>query len=463
MPASTKRAVTSPTKPTTVSAPASAFLPSSASATLRSSRSSSASGLSFRSAHSIPEESRPASLLAPPTTLEESSNPPTSQSIPFPSRPSDLSQRPGETSQVRQDLRSDSPLSLLDILETQCTNLRMQHNTLRSILPFSMGMRARRLAGDPRKDSLTGTALSGGSSGSHQVYAEPAHFARTTTHALPRSRSRSSIPEGTPTMAVVPLMTGDRNEWIAKGKLSPTSPDSLGDLAPYGRPGHAHRQSLTSLFSDVASVYFDADIDPGDEALDEVEAWTSSVSMLASEPAVSSPLAARREGASRLDDTISERSVPEAEERGRRDSTATLLAPCNHAVQRRTSLPAETPKVEPSLLSLMRKNVGKDFSTISVDVTFNEPISLLQRLAETVEYAQLLAKWVRCGTLWRSATLTPQDRAAAERDSIRRLALVTAFAVSSYANAKHRTSRKPFNPLMGETYELVRDDLGKGP
>jgi oxysterol-binding protein-related protein 3/6/7 len=41
------------------------------------------------------------------------------------------------------------------------------------------------------------------------------------------------------------------------------------------------------------------------------------------------------------------------------------------------------------------------------------------------------------------------------------MAYVAAFAVSQYANAKHRTTRKPFNPIMGETYELVREDLGK--
>jgi hypothetical protein len=41
------------------------------------------------------------------------------------------------------------------------------------------------------------------------------------------------------------------------------------------------------------------------------------------------------------------------------------------------------------------------------------------------------------------------------------MAYVAAFAVSQYANAKYRTTRKPFNPIMGETYELVREDLGK--
>ena len=45
-------------------------------------------------------------------------------------------------------------------------------------------------------------------------------------------------------------------------------------------------------------------------------------------------------------------------------------------------------------------------------------------------------------------------------DSCEQLAYVAAFTVSSYANLTQRTS-KPFNPLLGETYEFDRlDDLG---
>lgn len=37
---------------------------------------------------------------------------------------------------------------------------------------------------------------------------------------------------------------------------------------------------------------------------------------------------------------------------------------------------------------------------------------------------------------------------------------VAAFAVSCYAADATRKGRKPFNPILGETYELVRDDMG---
>jgi hypothetical protein len=37
---------------------------------------------------------------------------------------------------------------------------------------------------------------------------------------------------------------------------------------------------------------------------------------------------------------------------------------------------------------------------------------------------------------------------------------VKAFSVSCYAATKNRAARKPFMPLLGETYEIVRKDLG---
>ena len=38
--------------------------------------------------------------------------------------------------------------------------------------------------------------------------------------------------------------------------------------------------------------------------------------------------------------------------------------------------------------------------------------------------------------------------------------LVAAFAISSYASRSTRCAHKPFNPLLGETYECVREDRG---
>ena len=75
-------------------------------------------------------------------------------------------------------------------------------------------------------------------------------------------------------------------------------------------------------------------------------------------------------------------------------------------------------------------------------VNLCEPISFLQRLTEDYEYSELL------------------DIAAMVEDPCEQLAYVAAFTVSSYGTLTSRTG-KPFNPLLGETFECDRrDDLG---
>ncbi|KAI9684471.1 MAG: hypothetical protein M1829_002281 [Trizodia sp. TS-e1964] len=113
-------------------------------------------------------------------------------------------------------------------------------------------------------------------------------------------------------------------------------------------------------------------------------------------------------------------------------------------VKRRNTVPAAT-VLPPSLIGFLRKNVGKDLSTISMPVSANEPISLLQRISEQMEYSQLL------------------DKAAMfSSGSTEGLLYITAFAIAAFSNirVKERAIRKPFNPMLGETFELVREDRG---
>ncbi|CAG8526858.1 2634_t:CDS:2 [Dentiscutata heterogama] len=110
-------------------------------------------------------------------------------------------------------------------------------------------------------------------------------------------------------------------------------------------------------------------------------------------------------------------------------------------IQRRAVLPAPLCSEDVSLLSILRKNVGKDLSTVAMPISLNEPINILQNLAEALEYSELL------------------DKAASLDNSLDRLIHVAAFAVSGYASTYYRT-RKPYNPLHGETYECVRPDKG---
>jgi hypothetical protein len=91
--------------------------------------------------------------------------------------------------------------------------------------------------------------------------------------------------------------------------------------------------------------------------------------------------------------------------------------------------------------SILKQCVGKELSKITMPVILNEPLSFLQRMVEYMEYAQLLVK------------------ASGSDDVIERLEMVTAFAVSATAANWERIG-KPFNPLLGETYELDRKELG---
>lgn len=58
---------------------------------------------------------------------------------------------------------------------------------------------------------------------------------------------------------------------------------------------------------------------------------------------------------------------------------------------RRTVLPASgTDNSHIGIMSILYNNIGKDLSRISMPVALNEPLSLLQRLTEELEYSELL-------------------------------------------------------------------------
>ncbi|XP_055598149.1 oxysterol-binding protein 1 isoform X2 [Uranotaenia lowii] len=111
------------------------------------------------------------------------------------------------------------------------------------------------------------------------------------------------------------------------------------------------------------------------------------------------------------------------------------------ARKRRTRV-TDKPNYPLNLWSIIKNCIGKDLSKIPMPVNFNEPLSMLQRLTEDFEYSEILDKAAQC------------------KDTCEQLAYVTAFTVSSYSTTSNRTG-KPFNPLLGETYECDRtDDLG---
>ncbi|EEB92396.1 hypothetical protein MPER_09100, partial [Moniliophthora perniciosa FA553] len=82
-----------------------------------------------------------------------------------------------------------------------------------------------------------------------------------------------------------------------------------------------------------------------------------------------------------------------------------------------------------SLWSVLKHSIGKDLTKISFPVFFNEPTSMLQRMAEDMEFSECL------------------DAAVHERDAHRRIAFVAAFAMSNYSSTIGRIA-KPFNPML---------------
>uniref|UniRef100_A0A5S6QXV9 Oxysterol-binding protein n=1 Tax=Trichuris muris TaxID=70415 RepID=A0A5S6QXV9_TRIMR len=90
--------------------------------------------------------------------------------------------------------------------------------------------------------------------------------------------------------------------------------------------------------------------------------------------------------------------------------------------------------------TILKHSIGSDLTRLTIPVIFNEPLSFLQRLTEYMEYSPLLSN------------------VATERDPVKRIEKVAAFAVSALASNYGRL-RKPFNPLLGETYQLEKSEF----
>ncbi|TNN18147.1 Oxysterol-binding protein, partial [Schistosoma japonicum] len=109
--------------------------------------------------------------------------------------------------------------------------------------------------------------------------------------------------------------------------------------------------------------------------------------------------------------------------------------------KRRSTIPV-SPKIALNLWGIIKNAIGKDLSKIPIPVNFNEPLSFLQRAVEDFTYSSLL------------------DQAAQTTDPVEQMAYVVAFSVSCYSSTAYRIG-KPFNSLLGETYECDRtDDMG---
>ncbi|KAK3725434.1 hypothetical protein LTR37_000404 [Vermiconidia calcicola] len=137
---------------------------------------------------------------------------------------------------------------------------------------------------------------------------------------------------------------------------------------------------------------------------------------------------------------ISERLAEKEEEDARAKEISKSFKGYEDGPRQRLKLDADNrPKV--SLWGILKSMIGKDMTKMTLPVSFNEPTSLLYRVVEDMEYAELL------------------NMAADRTDSTERLVYVAGFAASEYASTIGRVA-KPFNPLLGETYEYCRPDIG---
>ncbi|XP_022743302.1 oxysterol-binding protein-related protein 3A-like isoform X4 [Durio zibethinus] len=89
-----------------------------------------------------------------------------------------------------------------------------------------------------------------------------------------------------------------------------------------------------------------------------------------------------------------------------------------------------------SYWKMMQKYIGSDVtSMVTLPVLIFEPMSMLQKMAELMEYSYLL------------------DMADECEDPYMRLVYSTSWAISVYY--AYQRTWKPFNPILGETYEMV--------
>ncbi|KAG2441688.1 hypothetical protein HXX76_003304 [Chlamydomonas incerta] len=124
----------------------------------------------------------------------------------------------------------------------------------------------------------------------------------------------------------------------------------------------------------------------------------------------------------------------------RAGSTAYAMGGRARVYEGRDRLPAPKPLGRGfSIWSILKNMIGRDLTKITMPATINEPTSMTQRMAEVLENRSLL------------------EKAASTPNSLDRLMLVSCWLLAGY-NSQPQRDNKPFNPLLGETFEWVAPD-----
>ena len=117
-----------------------------------------------------------------------------------------------------------------------------------------------------------------------------------------------------------------------------------------------------------------------------------------------------------------------------------MIAESEEELPYRDELPfLKDPEVKISVWAIIKDNLGKDLSKMTVPVFMNSPVSAIQQSVALCEYNFMF------------------DQAAEEECSLKRLGLVCANIIAGYSVVE-KGNQKPFNPLLGETFEHVTPD-----
>ncbi|TNY21033.1 exodeoxyribonuclease V [Rhodotorula diobovata] len=229
---------------------------------------------------------------------------------------------------------------------------------------------------------------------------------RSPTIVIPPSSSRGNTGSGSPARRTPVSLSPTRMRSRA-ATMQPLAPAELEQIV---QDALANEEGVESSDEDTDDEFFEA-VEAGNLPLDDAKDDGAKAESDASAPKRTAPA---QELVDKLD-----------------------MAPYKGYERLRDKLPiTNDDRPAMSLWSILKSNIGKDLTKISFPVSFNEPVSMLERMAEDMEFSECL------------------DAAAAESDSTKRIAFVAAFAMSNYSSTIGRIA-KPFNPLLGETFEYV--------
>ncbi|CAD8063109.1 unnamed protein product [Paramecium primaurelia] len=106
----------------------------------------------------------------------------------------------------------------------------------------------------------------------------------------------------------------------------------------------------------------------------------------------------------------------------------------------RTHLPyKQDPKEKFCILPFLKSCIGKDLTRIPFPLIFHQPMSVLQLIVQQFAYFDQIKKASQCD------------------DSCKRMCHIIAFTLSRCTSSLDN-QKKPFNPLLGETFEFLTPD-----